>query len=98
MEVQGSQKFNPHVAIDRLSISGSTATVVSSTTIKGVKHHVGPSWLYNNQVTIIYSISGFRFPNIGIWRYPKGGKPVRQIKQVAGKTALLTGLTVSVAP
>jgi hypothetical protein len=98
MEVQGSQKFNPHVAIDRLSISGSTATVVSSTTIKGVKHHVGPSWLYNNQATIIYSISSFRFPNIGIWSYPKGGTPLRRMKNVAGKTALLNGLTVSVAP
>jgi hypothetical protein len=98
MAVQRSQKINPHIVIDRLSISGSTATVASSTTIKGVKHHIGASWLYNNQVTIIYSISDFRFPNMGIWSYPKGGQPVRKIKEVAGKSALLNGVTVSVAP
>jgi hypothetical protein len=97
MTVQRSQKVNPHIAIDRLSISGSTATVVSSTTIKGVKHHVGASWLYDNQVTIIYSTSR-GFPNIGIWSYPKGGRPVHRIINIGGKQAVLSGVAVSVAP
>jgi hypothetical protein len=98
MEVQGPQKIKPHVALDQLSVSGSVATVVGSTTITDVKHHVGPSWVYNNRASIIYSISGDEFPNIGVWSYPKGGKPVHRIKEVAGQQGFLTGLAVSAAP
>ena len=70
----------------RLAISGSTATVVGKT------HIVGPvwsfySWIYGNKIVIPYSGHTGRVPdavNVGVWRFPKGGRAVIKYKEFGG--------------
>lgn len=98
LEVAALQKQPSHFAIERLSVSGSEATVVGATIFKGIKRVPGASWIYANRVIIPYSVGHIFFPDLGVWRYPQGGKPVAQVKQSAGKEITFSGVTVSLAP
>ncbi len=93
----GAGQHKPQAfAIYRLAISGDEATIVGATQIKGLKHMAAQSWIYGNTVIMPYGIQDVRFPNIGFWRYPQGGRPTREIKNVAGKFANFSGVTLSV--
>ena len=85
------------LAIDRLSLSGSVAHVVSQTKFKGIKNVPEESWIYGNTILVPLGLHGGA-PNIGLWAYPKGGRAKNVIKKPAGSTANFTGVTVSVAP
>ena len=63
------------VTIARLSVSGSTASVVSKTNLKGLKQ-AAQSWIAGNRVIVPYSTKGATTNKIGIWRYPTSGKIV----------------------
>lgn len=84
--------------INRLSISGSTATVVSATSFKGTSKIAYASWVYNNRILVPYGTVKTITPNIGYWKYPMGGKPVQLLKTFAGKGVRTNALTISTAP
>jgi hypothetical protein len=95
VQVAAKQHKPEDFAIYRLAISDYEATIVGTTRIKGIKHMMGVSWLYGDTVIIPYGIQGVRFPNVGFWKYPRGGRPMRQIRNVAGKFASFSGVTIS---
>jgi len=87
------------IKISRLAISGSNATVVGTTHFRGGLVTVYQSWIYGNRVLIPYSIRGQRTNKIGLWVYPKGGKPVTKFGNFGqGKFATFSGVTISLAP
>jgi hypothetical protein len=82
------------LAIDRLSISGSVAHVVSQTKFNGIKTAPQESWIYGS--TVLVPLRAHQAaPNVGLWAYPKGGNAKRIIKKAAGSSAQFTGVTVS---
>jgi hypothetical protein len=81
------------VAVSRLSISGSEATVVGVTRFKGLRTAF-PSWIYGKQIIIPYSHHTEIVNNIGSWPYPQGGKAVDKFQRVAG-TGRIQSVTLS---
>src|SRR5579862_8586028 len=77
---QGRAIDREPASISRLTISGSTATVVSTTSLKGKVNRSTLSWIYSGRVLMPYSTSRVRFSKIAIWPYPQGGKPKSIIK------------------
>lgn len=71
-------------AIDRLSISGSQATIVGKTLLSG--------WSGSALSTIdgksVLVPTGVSQTSIGVWKYPSGGKPVNQISIPSGVFAV----------
>ncbi len=86
------------VVISRLTISGSVATVVSSTRLNSKAKWSALSWIYKNQVLVPYSTRGQRYNKIGVWPYPHGGKPKHIIKFTRQTWDDFQGITVSVPP
>jgi hypothetical protein len=70
------------VVVYRLSVAGSSATVVGTTTFKGVTRNALQSWIVNNQIFIPYGSrgSGANKTKVGVWKYPAGGKAAQIIK------------------
>ena len=65
-----------HPTVKRLSVSGSTATVVHTTHLKRITRHSFLAWIYKGSIVVPYDTAGTRRANkIGIWKYPTGGKP-----------------------
>jgi hypothetical protein len=96
VESQPASKHNPHVVmIKRLSVMGSTATVVGSTSLKRIRRTATLSWIQGDRVVIAYGNSGRYNPNIGYWKYPAGGAPVKEVKHPNGKTTNLEAVTIS---
>ena len=78
----------------RLAISGSTATVAGTT------HIIGPrfayySWIYGKKIIIPYTAHGLRAHNVGVWRFPKGGRAIVKYKKFGGAGAALQSLVIS---
>jgi hypothetical protein len=92
-----NQKDND-ITIARLRVSGSAASVVSKTRLKGPKWAT-QSWIDQNRVVTPYSARGGVTNRIGSWRYPKSGKIVVKFGDF-GQTAntKVLGVTLSVAP
>src|ERR1700729_3891962 len=90
-----------NVTLSRLAVSGSSVSVVGTTKLKKITRHASESWIYNATVLVAYNIVGTRNNVIGIWNYPKGGKPKQNIKQFGSfKKRMINfqAVTVSVAP
>jgi len=90
-----------HPKISRLSISGSTATVVSTTTLSGIGRRAMPTWIYGGKVVVPYSDHGAFATFIGIWPYPAGGAPTKRIRKLKGypkNQRSFLAATISVAP
>ncbi len=85
--------------ISRLSISGSTATVVGQTRLKRVPRSLGLSWIYQGSVVAPYIVGGPSSKDIGVWKYPKGAsaKRIMQFGDFNKKTLNFTAATISVA-
>ncbi len=86
--------------VSRLAISGSSATIVSQTTLKRVRNRLAQSWIYKGSIIAPYSNQGPNPRNIGIWKYPKGGTPVKRITTFGDydkKDFGFIGVTISVA-
>jgi hypothetical protein len=62
-----------HITISRLAISGSTASLVSKTQLRGPKWAT-ESWIVGDRVITPYSSRGGVTNKIGAWRYPRSGK------------------------
>jgi hypothetical protein len=88
-------KHETHVY--RLTITGSTATVAGTT------HIVGPvwsyySWIYGKKIIIPYSGhtgSGGGAQNVGVWRFPRGGRAVVKYKKFGGPGDDLQSVVIS---
>jgi hypothetical protein len=97
VEAQSNFKQGTHhaVSINRLSISGSTATVVGTTQIKAIRKTAALSWIDGDRALVPYGNAGRYNPNIGYWKYTAGGSPVKQVEKPAGKTAIINAITIS---
>lgn len=85
------------IKLSRLKVSGSSASVVATTRFGGGLRNAYLSWLFGDEILIPYSIRGFKTNKIGLWAYPKGGKPVSKTRKFSGsKLAVFRGVTVSV--
>jgi hypothetical protein len=91
---------NNNSVIYQISVSGSSATVVGSTSLNGPgKFDIlngGEWWIYGDRVLVPYRKHGLKFDYIGFWRYPQGGRAFKKI-HVIDKEKFLVGVTVSPA-
>lgn len=80
--------------IYQLAISGSTATVAGTTTLSGQRK--GLTFVIN--ANRILAPSGKYGTQVGVWRYPQGGKRLTVSQTLYSKHARITGVAVSLAP
>jgi hypothetical protein len=98
---EGNQDGQKVGIVSLLSISGSSATIVGQTALKRVPNRLTQSWIYKGSIIAAYSVTGPNPKNIGIWRYPQGGRPTKRITKFGSYDKGMfdfTGVTVSVAP
>jgi hypothetical protein len=80
-------------SIYRIKVSGSAGTIVGATKFHRYLQQTNPSWIYNGYVAFPFTSQTSESPNIiGVWKYPRGGKEIAEIKGFGG------GVTVSVPP
>jgi hypothetical protein len=93
MTVEGISEKS--VQLSRLQISGTTATIVSTTKFSRTMSKARASWITGSTVLVPFG----NIHGIGFWKYPNGGKAERVFsKKVFGrKLNFFNGLTVSVA-
>jgi hypothetical protein len=87
--------------ISSLSVSASTVSIVGTTKLKRARKRASQSWLYDGTALAPYNIVGSRTNVIGLWSYPKGGKPKHNIRQFGSfkkRTIDFQAVTVSVKP
>ncbi|HEX3369326.1 MAG TPA: hypothetical protein VHS56_07125 [Candidatus Cybelea sp.] len=75
----------------RVRVAGSNATVMGTTPLGGEKT-VAQSVIFDSKVIAPYAIKGVYRKQVGVWRYPQGGK-VTQLVRRAGN--LFYGLAIS---
>jgi hypothetical protein len=80
----------------RLKVAGLSVKVVSATSLRGYQAHLVQSWIQGGTIMAQY---GEEPTQLGLWQYPRGGKPTRILAKVFhAKSPYLPGVTVSVAP
>ncbi len=87
-------------AISRLSISGSSVTIVGMTKLR-IQHRTAASWLYDGAAIVPYNVRATRANVISLFNYPKGGKATKTIRQYPPykkRSTDFAGLTLSVHP
>lgn len=82
-----------YTKIYAFQISGSSAQVIQTTTLKGIKR-ARQSWILGGKVLVPFGTSS-GVTKLGVWDYPAGGNATAQVKHVARR---LSGVTLSVAP
>jgi hypothetical protein len=85
--------------IYQLTISGSSANIVGSTTLKQLWTRPPSTWIEGD--TVIGAQGGGNHPGhgLGFWHYPQGGKPFMVLRTVSkSKKDVILGAAVSVAP
>jgi hypothetical protein len=93
------QSLRPPVTISRISISGSTGTIVSQTKFGPFMRNAGYSWLAGDgTVTFPFATHGLETNQLGIWKYPKGTHPMHAIKKIGTGDSGFGAVTVSVGP
>lgn len=90
----GRKRAKGPITVKRVTVSGSTATVVGTTAFAGIKRQAQVSWIFNDAIILPYGNKGENTPNLGYWKYPKGGKPITSIKHPAGGHVQLNAVTV----
>lgn len=87
----------------RLSISGTSATVVGTTTLTGTGGNIHLGQIEMKYSTLVapylYAHQSTSEARVGYWPYPRGGKPERFFSVAAsGSSKTLLGLTISAPP
>ncbi len=84
------------VSVFRLEITGSDAKVIGTAKLETRNNnHAGQSWIQGKRILGVYYYRGTG--HVGVWRYPKGGKPARKIGDVPAKDiGTFYGVTVSI--
>lgn len=85
--------FGGYAFIYRLSISGTSATVVETTHLAGEKWLWYP-WIYQGKILVPYTRRHLYADTLGIWDYPKGGRVARKFASFGSSG--LESVTVSV--
>lgn len=83
-------------AIYRFTISGSTATLAGTVTLKGAGSYVAPSWIQGGTVLVPFGGTSYSPQYVGYWKYPSGGNAKKVVKKHLDATGI-AGVTVSVA-
>lgn len=88
------------VVVSQVEVSGSTANVVGTTTVRGSYGYVKYFWIQGNRIVTPLNGGGPRARKVGLWRYPAGGNASTVITIPKGKYSqgIALGITVSVAP
>lgn len=93
------QNIKPPATISRISINGSTATVVSQSKFGPFMRSIGYSWIAGDgTVTFPFSTKGGGTPNLGIWKYPRGTHPMHTLKKIGIGDRGFGAIAVSVSP
>jgi|HubBroStandDraft_4_1064222.scaffolds.fasta_scaffold00010_84 hypothetical protein len=79
--------------IYRVKVAGSSATIVSAVTLETLKTPNFTFWLQGSSVL---TAANPHRGSVGIWKYPRGGKPY--VKYAVLSKGELGGITVSVSP
>lgn len=86
--------------IYQLSVSGSNATIVGSTTLEAPKLVVGFGWWIQGRKLLApnkhHGVRGYS--NIGFWDYPQGGKATTMVHVKDAEDDYIQNLAVSPAP
>jgi hypothetical protein len=99
LAVQVGARDDHTATIDRIKVVGSTGTVVGKTLLLSPRRlpQFGPPQFWIQGRTLLES-TGYDGKEIGLWKYPDGGKPKRLIIGSGGSHAYyIDGLTVSAA-
>lgn len=85
----------PHIDIDRIQVSGSTATVVSTVKLSEPHYLKGNPqfWIADGVIAAPY---GRDNGDVGLWNYPAGGTPIRVIRSTSRRSFYAAGITVSI--
>lgn len=86
------------IGISRLTIAGSVATVIGTTSFKSKMRYASQTWIYKDTVLVPYGKKPVRQNKIGLWMYPQGGRAERLFKFADSGSWNFHGVTVSVAP
>jgi hypothetical protein len=89
-----------YAAVSQLSISGSEATIESTSQFKRVRQ-AWQSWIYGNDIIIPYTKDSNLPTNLAIFKYPQGGEMIKSIHDFGPyekRTNYFQGATLSVAP
>jgi hypothetical protein len=99
LALQVGAKNDHTVVIDRIKVTGINAKVIGTTLLvspRKVAVDLPQFWIQRG--TVMES-TGYDAKEIGLWKYPDGGKPERLIRGSGGSHAYyIYGITVSVAP
>jgi hypothetical protein len=79
------QDQSPPGSIYRLSISGSSATLVGTTKFKRVARLYSQSWIWNGRIAVPLRRLHSKLWEIGVWKYPAGGVAIQTIAGDFGK-------------
>ena len=96
LELVGPKKG---VSLERITVSGSSATVVGVTKFKGVSREATQSWIQNGSIFIPFGTRGDGpyTSKLGIWKYPRGGKLETKFQHLSAKNTSFTGVGFSPA-
>ena len=89
-----------YVTISQLTVTGSSAAIAGTTRFS-IPHSSANSWIYKAKVLMPYNNRGEFAKTVGLFAYPKGGKPKATISKYPGyaqRDIAFTGVAVSVAP
>jgi hypothetical protein len=93
------QSLNKYGKLSQLEIDGSSAIIINTITLEGIKHHVSQSWLFDGRIVVPYVIQGQRVNAISIWNYPEAKRAthtVRKFDSYKERDIDFSGVTVSV--
>jgi hypothetical protein len=86
--------------IYRISISGSSGTIVGTTKLRASKKtkNVPYAFTWIDGDTVLSSQGGPKNPNVGFWNYPAGGKPYRVIRGLTSKKNRVDQVVIDMMP
>lgn len=87
-----ARKFS---AIDRVSVSGASGTVIGTTHLKGLANRGVTFWIDGSTIV---TVGGQQVDRIGLWEYPAGGKFLKLFYPTKTYRQTMYGVAVSVAP
>jgi hypothetical protein len=87
------------VSLERITVSGSSATVVGVTKFKGVTREAAQSWIQKGSIFVPFGTRGDGpYTNkVGVWKYPRGGKLVAKFQHLSTKRTAFSGVGYSPA-
>jgi hypothetical protein len=97
LAVTSNENLREPIMVYRLSISGSSGTVIRTSSLTSAKNDFhGASWIQGNAIVGAGTYKQ-GYENAFIWRYPKGGIPRKTIYKIGSvRGPLVSAVTVSI--